>query len=75
MTIQQLVEDFENDLWNGRNPNLIEWVKKAPKEKQSGLYLILDCLKDFYDEANLIQNILSTSTYSIKQTKIYRILE
>jgi len=54
MTIQQLVEDFENDLWNGRNPNLIEWVKKAPKEKQSGLYLILDCLKDFYDEANLI---------------------
>lgn len=51
MTIQKIIEDFEKALWDGKNPDILEFVHRSPQDKQPALLLLLEELKTFYDEA------------------------
>lgn len=55
MNIQQLVENFDNALWTGENPDIYEFLKRCPAEKRPAMFLILDELQRFHADAESIE--------------------
>ncbi|MCI0695489.1 hypothetical protein L0337_26220 [candidate division KSB1 bacterium] len=55
MNIQQVVEDFENALWTGQNPDIYRFIKRCPEEKRLALFLLLDELQRFHADAVSIE--------------------
>lgn len=51
MTTQQIVEDFEQALWTEQKPDIRKFLQYCPEEKRLGLFLILDNLQKFYNDA------------------------
>lgn len=55
MNIQQLIENFDNALWTGQNPDIYEFLKRCPEEKRQAMFLILEKLQKFHTGAESIE--------------------